>query len=62
MMILLKDWLEKRNYQVKYTGDGEHVPQIMKEFQPDLVLVDVLQNKVAEVIKSNIETSGVSVL
>ena len=61
-MSLLKSWLEKRKYKVQYTGNGDQVPQLMNEFQPDVVIVDVLQNKVAEQLKANEETSGVPIL
>ena len=61
-MTLLKSWLEKRHYQVEYTGNGEQVPQLMNDFQPDVVIVDVLQNKVAEQLKANDETAQVPIL
>lgn len=52
-MKLLQKWLQRKNYEVKYTSNGEEVPHIVKVFSPDLVLVDVLQSKVAEQLKSN---------
>ena len=61
-MSLIQHALEKRRYNVIYTGNGNAVPQIMKEFQPDVVLVDILQNEVVESLKANIETSKVPVL
>ena len=61
-MSLLKSWFEKRRYVVEYTGNGEEVPQLMNEFQPDVVIVDVLQNKVAEQLKANNETAKVPIL
>ncbi|MEO6330685.1 MAG: response regulator [Ginsengibacter sp.] len=61
-MTLLKNWLEKKTYQVKYTGNGNEVPVIMKEFAPELVIVDVLQKEVALQLKANEETNPVPVL
>ena len=33
-MSLLKSWLEKKTYKVKYTGNQKEVPKIIKEFRP----------------------------
>lgn len=52
-MTLLKSWLEKKTYEVKYTSSQEEVPEIMKEFAPELVIVDVLQKEVAERMKAS---------
>ena len=52
-MTLLKNWLEKKGLQGKIYGQpGRSSPRIMKEFQPDLVMVDVLQKDVARTIKN----------
>ncbi len=61
-MTLLKSWLEKKAYKVKYTGSGEEVPVIMKEFAPELVIVDVLQKGVAEHLKADEHTRSVPVI
>ncbi|MEP6594806.1 MAG: response regulator [Ginsengibacter sp.] len=61
-MSLLKIWLERKSYHVKYTSSGDNIPQLMKSYKPKLVLVDVLQNNVAEEIKNNEETSDVPVI
>ena len=61
-MVLLKSWLEKKTYKVKYTGNQNEVPKIIKEFRPGLVIVDVLQKDVAEQIKSDKKTRSVPVL
>src|SRR5687768_6132054 len=61
-MTLLQNWLEKKTYRVKYTGNQEEVFDIMKEFDPELVLVDVLQKEVVERLKTDEETSSVPVL
>ena len=62
LMTLLKTWLEKRDYQVHYTGNVDEVPQIMTTFQPDIVMVDILQSKVAALLKANAETASVPIL
>lgn len=61
-MTLLKSWLEKKAYKVKYTGNQEEVPDIMKDFAPELVMVDVLQKDVAEQLKADEDTRSVPVL
>jgi DNA-binding response OmpR family regulator len=61
-MSLLKTWLEKKSYKVKYTSSGEEVPKLMKKFEPNLVLVDVLQKDVAEQLKKDVKTSKVPVI
>lgn len=47
-MFLLKSWLEKRTYTVKYTGKHDEVNRIVKEFNPDLLIVDILQKHILE--------------
>ena len=42
-MTLLKDLLEKKSFKAKYTSSGEESLQLAKKFEPDLVLIDVLQ-------------------
>jgi len=61
-MTLLQKWLENKTYKVKYTGNQEEVPAIMKEFSPGLVIVDVLQKNVVEQLKTNEETCSIPVL
>ena len=61
-MSLLKSWLEKKTYEVKFTGNQKEVPKIMKEFAPELVIVDVIQKEVAEQLKINKKTRSVPVL
>jgi DNA-binding response OmpR family regulator len=61
-MILLKNWLEKKTYKVKYTGKQEEVMGVMKEFNPELVIIDILQKHIAEDIKNNEETRSVPIL
>ena len=61
-MSLLKSWLEKKTYKVKFTSNQKEVPKIMKEFAPELVIVDVIQKAVAEQLKINKKTRSVPVL
>ena len=61
-MTLLKNWLEKKTYRVKYTGNQEEVRKIIKEFVPELIIVDVLQGEMVEQLKNRKETSAVPVL
>lgn len=39
-MFLLKMWLERKNYKVKYTANQQEVPHLVREFNPRLVIVD----------------------
>ncbi len=61
-MTLLKNWLEKKTYIVKFTGSLEEAPKMVKEFRPGLVLVDVLQKDVIEQLKNDKKTNAVPVL
>jgi DNA-binding response OmpR family regulator len=61
-MALLKNWLEKRTYKVRYTGRQEEVADIIKEFSPKLIMVDVLQKAVVEQLKNTPETSSLPIL
>lgn len=61
-MSLLKSWLEKKAYHVKYTGSEDEVPLIMKEFTPELLIIDVLQKDVIENLKSDEKTASVPIL
>ena len=61
-MDLLKNWLERKAYQVKYTGNHEEVNNLLKEFSPQLIIVDALQRQVAENIKKEAQSSSVPIL
>jgi len=61
-MSLLQKWLERKNHKVKYTSDREEVPQIVKEFVPDLLLVDVLQSEVAKQLKADEKTREIPII
>lgn len=61
-MSLLKLWFERRSYTVKYTSSADNITHLIKEFEPKVVLVDVLQKDAAEEIKKNVETREVPVI
>lgn len=61
-MSLLKKWLERKSYKVKYTSNGEKASDITKKFAPDLLLVDVLQSKVIEQLKTDEQTKNIPVI
>ena len=61
-MSLLKIWFERRSYKVKYTSSGENIPQLMKEFEPKVVLIDIIQKDAAIEIKNNKETCDIPVI
>ena len=61
-MVLLKNWLEKKAYKVKYTGKREEIPEIAGTFNPELIMVDVQQKEALEDLKTNKVTSSVPVL
>ena len=61
-MELLKSWLERKKYKVKYTGNGDDVTQIVKDFNPDVIIVDVLQEKVAKNLKATEKTKNIPII
>ncbi len=52
-MSLLKTWLEKKNYAVKFTGNSAEVRQLIKSFRPKLLIVDILQKDIIAELKGN---------
>jgi DNA-binding response OmpR family regulator len=61
-MVLLKNWLEKKAYDVEYTGDRNAVPHLIRKMNPHLVLVDILQRDVVEELKGDDETRAIPIL
>ncbi len=61
-MSLLKTWLERKSYEVKYTENKDDVQYIMRDFNPHVVLLDVLQGAVAEELKSNTQTRDIPII
>ena len=62
MMSLLQSWLEKKGYKVKWTGNKNEVLGLVRDFNPRLILIDILQRDVAEELKSNEETQNIPLL
>ena len=61
-MELLKSWLERKKYKVKFTGNEDEVPHLVNDFKPALVIVDVLQEEAAKKLKSSDETKDIPVI
>src|SRR5436190_19955406 len=61
-MSLLKKWLEKRQHEVTYTGNEDQIMNMIKEFDPDLMLVDVLQKDVVYRVKNDRTTTHIPIL
>ncbi len=61
-MDLIKMWLETQDYKVIYTGDEDEVPQIVKSFKPDVVIVDVLKEMAAKQLKSSEKTKHIPII
>ena len=61
-MSLIKKWLEKKDYKVKFTGSHREALRLMKDFKPSLAIIDILQHAVAVDIKANPEFENVPIL
>lgn len=59
---LLKSWLEKKDYDVKFTVHTHEVPDIINEFVPDLMLIDVLEIEVLIELKSLVQSKEIPVI
>lgn len=59
---LLKSWLERKEYDVKFTVLEKEVPDIINEFAPDLLLIDVLHIEVLKEIKSLVKAKEIPVI
>lgn len=62
VLSLLEKWLNKKHHKVKYTSNGEEAPQLIKEFSPDVMLIDVLHSDVAEELKTNEDTKEIPII
>lgn len=51
-MLLLERWLERKEYNVKFTTHLEEVVDIVKEFEPQLIIIDIDQKEVIPAIKT----------
>lgn len=61
-MSLLKIWLERKKYQIKFTSKADEVIPLSIDFSPDLAIIDVLQHKTAEQVKSDPVTSTIPIM
>ena len=61
-MILLKRWLENKGYIVKFTGNRQAAINLLKEFVPSLILIDIMQSPLLYNIKSFKEFDDIPVL
>jgi CheY-like chemotaxis protein len=64
---LLDAYLANENYQILMARDGEETLQIVREQQPDLILLDIMMPRmsgyeVCEQLKADTEFSGIPVL
>jgi DNA-binding response OmpR family regulator len=61
-MSLLKIWLEKKGYEVKFTGSKKEAVQLAGSFKPSLIIIDILQQGTLLAIKNTDEFKKVPVL
>jgi DNA-binding response OmpR family regulator len=61
-MSLLKTWLEKKNYAVRFTGNADEVPQLIETFEPNLLIVDIIQKDIFKQLKSNGHTNDFAII
>lgn len=61
-MSLLKAWLEKKGYNVKFTGNQNDAIRLLKSFDPFLIIIDILQSDTLHIIKSHPEFDHIPVL
>ena len=52
-MSMLKMWLEKRSFDVKYTSNASEVPELIRAFNPGIILVDQPHVNVVSEIKKD---------
>ncbi len=62
LLSLLKSWLKKRSYQVKYTTSKKDVVPTLESFGADLAIVDVAEKEVVADIRANLSTNSLPVL
>lgn len=51
-MFLLEKWLERKAYHVKFTTHLEEVVNIIRTFEPQLIIIDINQQEVIPAIKN----------
>ncbi len=67
LILLVKDYLEFRGYEVIPAGNGREALEVMKSFTPDLIICDVMMPEMdgytfVETIRSNMSTDWVPVI
>jgi len=61
-MHLLKLWLENKAYEVRITTSKEEAFKVAEEFDPALVIADILQNEAIEQLKKMQHTKDIPIL
>jgi DNA-binding response OmpR family regulator len=61
-MSLIKMWLEKKGYEVKFTASKKEAIQLVGSFSPSLIIIDILQEETLLAIKNTNEFKKVPVL
>lgn len=61
-MSLLKNWLEKKGYKVKFTGNRKAAINLIKDFTPSLIIIDIMQRPTFYDIKSYKEFEDIPIL
>ena len=59
---LLSTWLEGKGYQVKNTLNDEEALELLEDFVPHIVMVDVVHHQLILKIKENITGTKVALL
>ncbi|MDX2273793.1 MAG: response regulator transcription factor [Cyanobacteriota bacterium] len=67
LILLVKDYLEFRGYEVIPAGNGREALEVMSDFTPDLIICDVMMPEMdgyafVETIRSNLATDWVPVI
>jgi Response regulator containing CheY-like receiver, AAA-type ATPase, and DNA-binding domains len=62
IMSLMKSWLERKSYKVKYTGNEDEILSTVKDFKPDLIIVDVLKEEAAKKLKGAENTKHIPII
>lgn len=52
-MRLFERWLERKSYDVKFTTNLDNVVSIIKEFKPQLIIVDIDQKEIIPAVKKH---------
>jgi len=61
-MKLIKIWLEKKGYDVKFTGNKNEAINLVGTFNPTLIIIDILQLETLLAIKEIPEYKTVRIL